>query len=77
MAYVWTFDILGSDLPFRQIMTEGTDYAFIKTFIGRKEAKQMDDYHTFESTNENTGGGGGGCLPWVIGFLVILWLCSR
>lgn len=38
----------------------------------------MDDYHAFESTRgENGGGGNTGCLPWLIGFLIILWLCSR
>lgn len=39
----------------------------------------MDDYHAFQSTKDgnNGGGGNGGCLPWLIGFLLILWLCSR
>ena len=39
----------------------------------------MDDYHAFQSTKDGNNGGGwnGGCLPWLIGFLLILWLCSR
>lgn len=39
----------------------------------------MDDYHAFQSTKDGNsdGGGNGGCLPWLIGFFLILWLCSR
>ncbi len=38
----------------------------------------MDDYYAYESTKEDGGGGyRGGCLPWLIGFVLILWLCSR
>ncbi len=34
----------------------------------------MEEQHRIENSR---GGGNGGCLPWLIGFLLILWLCSR
>lgn len=38
----------------------------------------MEDYHAFTAT---TGGGGGGlssgCLPWILGGLVILYLIGK
>ena len=42
----------------------------------------MDDYHAFTSTTDGGGGGSGpgcssGCLPWIIGGLVVLYLIGE
>ncbi len=41
----------------------------------------MDDYHAFTSTTGGGGGGGSGCssgcLPWILGGLVILYLIGK
>lgn len=42
----------------------------------------MDDYHAFTSTTGGGGGGGGsgcsgGCLPWIIGGLIVLYLIGK
>lgn len=68
---------LDGALRFRQIMTGATDYALVGSV--EEGSNIMDDYHAFESTRGGSdgGGGNGGCLPWLIGFLIILWLCSR
>ena len=41
----------------------------------------MDDYHAFTSTTGGSGGGGSGCssgcLPWILGILVVLYLIGK
>jgi hypothetical protein len=40
----------------------------------------MDDYHAFISTTGGEGGGSGcssGCLLWILGILVVLYLIGK
>jgi len=38
----------------------------------------INDYHAFKSTSGGGGGGSsGGCLPWIIGILVFLYILGK
>lgn len=33
----------------------------------------LNDFYRFKSTTSDSYSGTGGCLPWALGFLAILW----
>ena len=40
----------------------------------------LNDFHAFKSTGGGNGGGAGcsgGCFPWILAGLVILWIIGK